>query len=100
MGLPNLRDLWHAKEAASEAARVAHREVRDSKHELGQLMDGRAQFSSLPGWEGSPRERIMATEIQRVRDELTYARQDADEADQRLLKAEAAIAAALSPRRG
>lgn len=100
MSLPNLRQLWLAKEEAAEAARVADREVRDSVIELGALMDERTMLSCLPGWDGSVREKVLEAEIQRVRDELVYAKDDAKEAHKRLHKAEAEIRRVLGPPRG
>lgn len=95
-----LKALWAAKEKAAELSRVAHREVRDSKWELGALMDERTRPVDLSPKEAAKRLAFLESEIQRVRDELAYSREYADQCDDLLAKAERALAAAMGSSRG
>lgn len=95
-----LKALWTAKEQAAELSRVAHREVRDSKWELGTLMDERTRPVDLSPKKAAERLAALEAEIQRVRDELAYSREYANQVDDLLAKAERALAAAMGSNRG
>jgi len=92
--------LWEAKVKAFELSRVAHREVRDSKWELGALMDERTRPVSLSAKEAAKRLTFLEEEIQRVRYELAYSREYADQVEDLLAKAERALADAMGSGRG
>lgn len=96
----SLQALWAAKEQAAELSRVAHREVRGSKLELGALMDERTRPVSLSTKEAAKRLAFLESEIQRVRDELAYSREYADQCDDLLAAAERALATVMGQSRG
>lgn len=90
-----LNALWTAVERARERSRVADMDVRDSVRELGAYMDVSLDKSALEGYVGSPLQKRIEGEISRVRAELAFAREISGDASAALLRAEAALKAAL-----
>jgi hypothetical protein len=76
---------------AEERVRLATIEVKNSIRELAVYQEEWLRLRCLPGFEGSQRQRALGAEIQRVRDELTYAKEDVAFAEAHLAKVKASI---------
>lgn len=84
--------VWQMRvREAEEKVRLAGIEVKDSVRELGHLQSEWLRLSCLVGFEESAIKTILDAEIQRVKDELIYAKEEVQLMDAHLASIKASI---------